>query len=152
MTRLNTLLVTAIAALATTAPSTTAPPPSTTGPTTTPPSTTTEVPTPPSISVAPPSGTPGTKVAVTVACEDPKVGPVISDVLAVGELAANPDGHQPWALHADGVVRTGAVRGGHLVSVTCGGRTATTTFTVVPGQVRQVPRGPAQTGGGGTAS
>jgi len=83
-------------------------------------------------------------------------------------LAANAEGHQPWALFAETVIRD-VPEGSYPVSFHCGGEPVTVPFTVLdrdsspapgkvdrgsapsPGQTRVVPRGAPQTGDGSLA-
>lgn len=106
------------------------------------------------------SGHAGEKVSVAAAC-DAEASPLTSEALKVTEpLAANAEGHQPWALFAETVIRD-LRQGSYPVSFHCGGDPITVYFTVlarekvahqVPGKVAQqvpvVPKGAPQTGDG----
>jgi hypothetical protein len=106
------------------------------------------------------SGHAGEKVSVAAACGE-GAGPLTSQALRVtAPLAANTEGHQPWALFAETVV--GAVQpGSYPVSFHCGGEPVTVQFTVLARQVpvvpkgsphvRVVPKGAPQTGDGSLA-
>ena len=109
------------------------------------------------------SGHAGEKVSVAAAC-DTESSPLTTQALRVTQpLAANAEGHQPWALFAETVIRD-VPEGSYPVSFHCGGDPVTVYFTVLdrdktstkqaPGksQTRQVPKGAPQTGDGSLAS
>lgn len=109
------------------------------------------------------SGHAGEKVSVASAC-DAEASPLTSEALRVTEpLAANAEGHQPWALFAETVIRD-VRQGSYPVSFHCGGDPITVHFTVlarekvakqVPDKAKQVPivpKGAPQTGDGTLAS
>ncbi|MEV4315230.1 hypothetical protein [Actinocrispum sp. NPDC049592] len=102
----------------------------------------------PPVWVVPGVARPGQHVTVQVNCAA-EGGSVRSAVLSAGRLAANPDGHQPWAVFATGTVKSTAKPGKYDVTTVCEGRTRTGTITVR--QVAQKPKGAPQTGGGGTS-
>ncbi|GHF22573.1 hypothetical protein GCM10017786_65750 [Amycolatopsis deserti] len=114
------------------------------------------------------SGHPGEKVSVAAACGD-EASPLTTRALRVTQpLEANPEGHQPWALFAETVIRD-VPEGSYPVSFHCGGDPVTVYFTVLhrdsspapssgqskkapgPGQTRVVPQGAPQTGDGSLA-
>lgn len=138
----------------TSATSTTTATTTTTTETTTTPPTTTEPPTvKPWIKVSPNAGTPGTKVTVTAACEDPVINTVFSEknALTVGALTRDKDGHQPWKLTASATINN--VPSGHYaVTVKCGDTRVYTEVQVLARQVVVVPKGPANTGDGSLAA
>lgn len=92
----------------------------------------------------------GEKVSVAAAC-GADASPLTSPALRVtAPLARNAEGHQPWALFAETVVK--AVRpGAYPVSFSCGGEPVTVHFTVVARQVPVVPEGAPETGDGSLA-
>jgi hypothetical protein len=108
------------------------------------------------------SGKPGEKVSIAAAC-----GAVASPLTTKGlrltqPLAANAEGHQPWALFAESVVAD-VVPGSYSVVFRCGGgQRVESYFTVLAKentarpkagrtQVEVFPKGAPETGGGGTA-
>lgn len=110
------------------------------------------------------SGHAGEQVSVAAAC-DAEASPLTTRALRVTQpLAANAEGHQPWALFAETVIRD-VPEGSYPVSFHCGGEPVTVYFTVLdrdsspapgkadqsPGQTRVVPRGAPQTGDGSLA-
>ncbi|OXM61740.1 MULTISPECIES: hypothetical protein [Amycolatopsis] len=116
------------------------------------------------------SGHPGEKVSVAAACDD-QASPLTTRALRVTQpLEANPEGHQPWALFAETVIRD-VPEGSYPVSFHCGGDPVTVYFTVLDrdsspapgsgqtkkapassqGQTRVVPQGAPRTGDGSLA-
>lgn len=81
--------------------------------------------------VSPEQGAPGAAVSLDVACLD-SLGAVLSPVLDIGALKANPEGHQPWHLVGPATVRPDAKPGRYQISVTCGAGEVSATFSVVP--------------------
>ncbi|MGH4026408.1 MAG: hypothetical protein ACRDRV_17675 [Pseudonocardiaceae bacterium] len=106
----------------------------------------------------PEQGMPGTTVYFDVACQD-DLGPLSSSAFNFGPLQGDPEGHQPWHLYGTGTVRDVAP-GYYDVTATCGSDQLANTFRVLESdhkpsttkQVPVIPRGPVQTGGGGTAT
>ncbi|WP_236795685.1 hypothetical protein [Amycolatopsis sp. GM8] len=100
------------------------------------------------------SGHAGEKVSVAAAC-DADASPLTTSALSVTQpLARNAEGHQPWALFAETVIRD--VRpGSYPVSFHCGGDPVTVHFTVLArekrAQVPVVPKGAPQAGDGSLA-
>ncbi|HJQ45220.1 MAG TPA: hypothetical protein VJ870_02695 [Amycolatopsis sp.] len=114
------------------------------------------------------SGHPGEKVSVAAACAD-DASPLTTEALQVTEpLARNAEGHQPWALFAETVIRD-VPQASYPVSFHCGGEPVTVHFTVLAKekattpakqpapsttssaadqQVSKVPKGAPQTGDG----
>jgi hypothetical protein len=98
------------------------------------------------------SGHAGEKVSIAAAC-GADASPLTSEALKVTEpLAANAEGHQPWALFAETVIRD-VRQGSYPVSFHCGGDAVTVHFTVLArekavAQVPVVPKGAPQTGDG----
>ncbi len=87
------------------------------------------------LKVAPEQGTPNSAVSLDVACLD-NLGAVQSQVLDVGQLQGNPEGHQPWRLYGTATVRPDAAPGSYRVSATCGASELATDFTVAAGPSR----------------
>lgn len=116
-------------------------------------------PTPAWLTLSAYSGHAAEKVAVAAACFD-RFGPLTTQALRVTQpLAANAEGHQPWALFAETVIRD-VPEGSYPVSFDCGGEPVTVHFTVLQrrpdttpgtGQTRTVPRGAPETGDGSLA-
>lgn len=76
------------------------------------------------------SGQPGGKVSIAAACDD-QASPLTTEALDItSPLASNPDGHQPWALFAESVIRD-VPQGSYPVSFHCGGDPVTVYFTVL---------------------
>lgn len=99
------------------------------------------------------SGHAGEKVSIAAAC-GADASPLTSEALKVTEpLAANAEGHQPWALFGEAVIRDVA-QGSYPVSFHCGGDPVTVHFTVLAkqnapkAQTPLVPKGAPQTGDG----
>ncbi|RZS36779.1 hypothetical protein EV193_10613 [Herbihabitans rhizosphaerae] len=102
------------------------------------------------------SGYPGEKVSVAAACDRGEVSPLTAVALRQTEpFGSNPDGHQPWAFFAETVIKD-VKPGSYPVSFHCGGDPVTQHFTVLERkqgtQVKEIPQGPVDTGGGGTAT
>jgi hypothetical protein len=108
------------------------------------------------------SGHPGEKVSIAVAC-GADASPLTTKALRLTQpLAANAEGHQPWALFANSVIADVAP-GSYSVMFHCGGgQPVKTYFTVLAKeetatpkegrtQVDVFPKGAPETGGGGTA-
>ncbi|MPZ66692.1 MAG: hypothetical protein GEU83_14670 [Pseudonocardiaceae bacterium] len=100
---------------------------------------------------------PGQTVIATAACGAGDEATLASPVLAPVVLTADPDGHQPWALHGTTTVRQDAQPGDHDVVADCDGGAVSTVLTVLPvctdsdddgDQVERVPKGAPETGGG----
>jgi hypothetical protein len=124
--------------------------------TTEPPTSTTE-PAPPPLPVwlklSAYSGYAGERVSVAAACEA-DASPLTSEALQVTEpLARNAEGHQPWALFGETVIRDRR-QGSYPVSFHCAGEPVTVYFTVlakqkpVKSQTVKVPKGAPETGDG----
>lgn len=111
------------------------------------------------------SGQPGGKVSVAAACAD-DASPLTTDALTITQpLARNAEGHQPWALFAEAVIRD-VPQASYPVSFHCGGEPITVYFTVLSKekpatskketppaakhapQVSKIPKGAPQTGDG----
>jgi hypothetical protein len=104
------------------------------------------------------SGHAGEKVSVAAAC-GADASPLTSEALKVTEpLASNAEGHQPWALFGETVIRD-VSQGSYPVSFHCGGDPVTVHFTVLAkqnpathnpakAQTPLVPKGAPQTGDG----
>ena len=76
------------------------------------------------------SGQPGGKVSVAAACGD-VASPLTTEALAITQpLARNAEGHQPWALFAETVIRD-VPQASYPVSFHCGGEPITVYFTVL---------------------
>lgn len=138
--------------------------PGSTEPTTTEPSTTEPTPSSPEplpvyLKLSAYSGHAGERVSVAAAC-DATASPLTTQALRLTQpLAANAEGHQPWALFAETVIRD-VPQGSYPVSFHCGGNPVTVYFTVLqrksspapsPGQTRKVPQGAPETGDGSLA-
>ncbi len=116
-----------------------------------------------SVSVTPNQGAPGHQVRVQLTCHDGRGGNVVALALHLTSgLAPDPHGHQPLSLFATAVVND-VEPGRYEVRATCGARReVSTSFIVqpkaapfaVPHQVTpmRIPKGAAETGGGGTAT
>ncbi|HVV13144.1 hypothetical protein [Amycolatopsis sp.] len=97
------------------------------------------------------SGQPGWKVSVAAACEG-TASPLTSAALRVTEpLGRNAEGHQPWALFGETVIRD-VPSGSYPVSFDCAGTPVTVHFTVLAkekaSQTAKIPSGAPQTGDG----